>query len=160
MEYEQITSEDYSLFHRLLEDYYRDGEDAQTSQNELDDFIQMLFGLILGHTIHGGFIKKDGLPAGFVLWALDTSALPFSEIPGAGTILEIGILPEFRQSGLGSQIVLYVEKQLISMGISQCYVSAYGPAQGFWTKSGYASHGTTASNGLPIMVKQLIHSAD
>lgn len=160
MEYEQITSEDYSLFHRLLEDYYRDGEDAQTSQQELDDFIQMLFGMILEQTIHGGFVKKDALPAGFVLWALDTPALPFSEIPGAGTILEIGVLPEFRRSGLGSQIVLYVEKQLISLGISQCYVSAYGPAQEFWGKSGYAFYGATASNGLPIMVKQLIHSAD
>lgn len=160
MVYEQITSEDYSLFHRLLEDYYRDGEDAQTPQNELNDFIQMLFGMILEQTIHGSFINKDGLPAGFVLWALDTPALPFSEIPGAGTILEIGILPEFRRSGLGSQIVLYVEKQLISMGIFQCYVSAYGPAQEFWGKSGYTFHGATASNGLPIMVKQLIHSAE
>ena len=28
MDYEMIGNNDYNIFHRLLEDYYRDGEDA------------------------------------------------------------------------------------------------------------------------------------
>ena len=95
------------------------------------------------------------MPIGFVLWARDTEALPFSEISGAGTILEIGVIPAYRSSGLGSQIVLHAEKQIVSRGVTLCYVSAYGPAQEFWAKCGYVFNGSTASNGLPIMVNDM-----
>lgn len=155
MNYEKIGNNNYNLFHQLLEDYYRDGEDADTPQSELDDFIQMLFGMILEHKIEGCFAKNGGIPIGFVLWALDTEALPFSEIIGAGTILEIGVIPAYRSSGFGYQIVLYAEKQIISRGVSLCYVSAYGPAQEFWAKCGYVFNDSTASNGLPIMIKEI-----
>ena len=37
-----VTKEQFPVFHRLLTDYYRDGEDAQTPQEELDGFIEML----------------------------------------------------------------------------------------------------------------------
>ena len=141
MEYEKIESRDYNIFHRLLEDYYRDGEDADTPQNEMDNFIKMLFGMILEHKIEGCFAKNDGSLTGFVLWAVDTAALPFSEILGAGTILEIGVIPAFRSSGFGSRLVLHAEKQMISRWITLCYVSAYGPAQEFWARCGYAFNG-------------------
>ena len=155
MDYDRIESEDYPLFHRMLEDYYRDGEDADTPQDEMDRFIQMLFGLIQEHKIEGCFVKADGAIIGFILWAIDTAALPFSEMEGAGTVLEIGVTSPFRSSGHGTQMVLYAEEQLISRGITLCYVSAYGLAAEFWAKCGYDFNGAAAGNGLPIMTKEL-----
>ncbi len=72
-----------------------------------------------------------------------------------GTILEVGIKPAYRRLGLGGKIVQYVEEQLKSSGMSQCYVSSYGPAQEFWKNCGYQFNGANASNGLPLMVKHL-----
>ena len=155
MQYERIESKDYNTFHRLLEDYYRDGEDADTPQDEIDSFIQMLFGMILEHKMESCFAKNDGSLIGFVLWAIDTEELPFSEMTGAGTILEIGVISAFRSSGFGKQIVLDTEKQILSKGSSLCYVSAYGPAQEFWARCGYTFNGLTAGNGLPIMVRNI-----
>ena len=70
-----------------------------------------------------------------------------------GTILEIGLIPSYRSLGFGKQLLGHIEKHLRNNGIEQCYVSAYGPAKGFWANCGYAENGATASNGLPIMTK-------
>ncbi len=100
-------------------------------------------------------IAADRVNIGFVLWAVDTEQLDFSEIPGMGTILEIGIGKPYRRLGIGAKLVQYAEDQLRLSGVSQCYVSAYGPAQEFWSHCGYQFTGTTAGNGLPLMTKCL-----
>ncbi len=155
MNYEKVEEKDYRIFHKMMEEYYREGEDADTPQDVLDQFIQMLFRMIQEHKIEGSFVKKDRVTVGFVLWAMDTKEFLFSEMPGAGTILEMGVLPAFRRSGFGTQIVMDVEKQMCLKGMALCYVSAYGPAQKFWKRCGYTFLGTTADNGLPIMVKDM-----
>jgi ribosomal protein S18 acetylase RimI-like enzyme len=77
-------------------------------------------------------------------------------MPGFGTILEIGLIPSYRASGLGRNLVTYIENSLQKNKIAQCYVSAYGPAQKFWESCGYVENGSKASNGLPIMIKTII----
>ena len=140
---------DYETFHSLLEPYYRDGEDANTPQEELDGFIRYLYSLVEDNTISGAVAWLDR-PVGFVLWALDTEELPFSNMPGAGTILEIGIVPEFRGKGYGKLLAEYAESQL---SCEKHYVCAYGPAESFWKKQGYVDSGMLATNGLKIFVK-------
>ena len=90
-----ITGERYGDFHRLLTDYYRDGADAETPQETLDEFIEMLFGLCREGTI-GGAMAYETAAVGFVLWGMDTEDFPFSNLPGYGTILEIGVVPTAR----------------------------------------------------------------
>lgn len=155
MSFLPIDSRDDDAFHELLNEYFREGEDENTPQDQVDDFIQMLFHMVEQEKISYRLIAKDEANIGFVLWAIDTEQLDFSEIPGMGTILEVGIKPAYRRLGLGGKIVQYVEDQLKSSGMSQCYVSAYGPAQEFWKHCGYQFNGANASNGLPLMVKQL-----
>jgi len=72
-----------------------------------------------------------------------------------GTVMEIGVRKPYRKAGLGRTIVAYVEGKLQSRGITRCYVSAYGPAQGFWERCGYGFNGATAKNGLPVMTKDI-----
>lgn len=76
-------------------------------------------------------------------------------MPGFGTILEIGLIPSHRSAGLGKSFVTYIENCLQKEHIEQGYVSAYGPAQQFWTSCGYVENGAKANNGLPIMVKRI-----
>lgn len=140
---------DYDMFHSLLEPYYREGEDAQTPQEELDGFIRYLYSLVENNTISGTIVWL-GRPAGFVLWAMDTEQLPFSNLPGAGTILEIGIAPDFRGKGYGKLLAEFAEKQL---SCEKCYVCAYGPAEAFWKKCGYMDSGRLAANGLKLLTK-------
>lgn len=155
MEYIQIGQNDYEAFHSLACAYYREGEDSDTPQDEIDRFIRYMFEMVTSRTIEGCFVKSEDSYIGFALWAIDTDDFEYSEMPGLGTIMEIGLIPSCRGRGLGKELVSQVEKSLLEKGIKQCYVCAYGPAQKFWTKCGYAENGMTASNELPIMVKDI-----
>lgn len=156
MEYRKIRKEDEHIFHTLLEAYYREGEDADTPQEALDSFIGFLFSQVMDEAIRGCFVLEDGTPVGFALWAVDSDALPFSQLPGLGTILEIGLIPGYRASGRGRALAAYAESRLAEQGIRQCYVCAYQPAQPFWNRCGYTDSGTVADNGLPILIKSIL----
>lgn len=155
MEYAGIRETDFPAFHELLEEYYREGEDENTAQEELDAFVRLLFDLVLQRKITGCFAAEGAALAGFALFALDTEDFDFSEMPGYATILEIGLRRAYRGSGRGKELVSHAEAQLRQMGAESCYVSAYGPAQTFWKSCGYREIGKEASNGLPILVKSL-----
>lgn len=155
MEYIDIRREDRLVFYRLLSAYYREGEDAETSQEELDSFIRYLFDKVIGGELHGCLVMDDGAPVGFALWAVDTEDFPFTEMPGLGTILEIGLIPAHRGCGQGRKLVSFLEVHLSNQGVSQCYVCAYGPARLFWKRCGYEDSGKTGRNGLPILIKTI-----
>ncbi|MFR5889948.1 MAG: hypothetical protein ACLUFM_03090 [Lachnospiraceae bacterium] len=73
-----VTKEQFPVFHRLLTDYYRDGEDAQTPQEELDGFIEMLFELRTKGAVSGCIAyEKDAL--GFIIYGLDTKDFVFKQ---------------------------------------------------------------------------------
>jgi ribosomal protein S18 acetylase RimI-like enzyme len=158
--YQPIQSSDYDIFHQLLNEYFRSGEDADTPQEEVDAFIRALFDMLLSGKISGCLVDADGCAAGFVLWMKVTAKSEFSQIPGFGTILEIGLRKTHRNSGFGKAMVAHAERQMIAGGVDGLYVSAYGPAQGFWKKCGYRDNGTAAANGLPIFIKDISNFQD
>ena len=139
----------FAEFRDLLIPYYREGEDADTPIEQLEGFIRYLFGLLETGTISGA-VAWEEKPVGFVLWAMDSEALPFSNKPGFGTILEIGVVPGCRGKGYGKAMTEFAES---SMAEVAKYVCAYGPAEAFWEKCGYRESGETAENGLKIFVK-------
>ena len=155
MEFVPFGNDDYGIFHTLANAYYREGEDAQTPQDVIDSFIRILFDKVINGEIYGCLARSDGRYIGFSLWAVDTADFDFSEIPGYGTILEIGLVPDCRGTGLGKKLVAHAEYDLRRKNVTCCYVSAYGPAQKFWSSCGYAANGKTAGNGLPLMTKSL-----
>lgn len=155
MEYIQIGKDDYEAFHSLACAYYSEGGDSDTPQDEIDRFIRYMFEMVTSHTIEGFFAKSGEDYIGFVLWTVDSEYFEYSEMPGLGTIMEIGLIPSCRGRGLGKELVSHIEKSLLEKGIKQCYVCAYGPAQKFWDRCGYIENGMTASNELPIMVKDI-----
>ena len=155
MDYIEICENDYNAFHELASAYYREGEDADTPQEEIDTFIRFMFDKVVNNEINGFFAKEESGYIGFALWAIDTEDFEFSEIPGFGTILEIGFIPSYRSKGNGKELVSYIESRFSKKNVNNCYVSAYGPAQKFWSYCGYVESGKVASNGLPIMVKSI-----
>ena len=155
MNYREITPQDSDQFHRLANAYYREGEDAETPQEEMDAFIRFLFGKVACKEICGYFVVEGDAHVGFALYAVDTPDFAFSQMPGYGTILEIGLIPACRGAGSGKALVSFVECQLAQAGMKQCYVTAYGPAESFWSHCGYKKNGSTGTNGLPIMTKHI-----
>lgn len=155
MEYRDLVREDFAAFRELATGYYRDGEDANTPQEELDFFIGILFEKVMSQEIRGCLVRSEGVPVGFALWAVDSEDFDFSEMPGLGTILEIGLVSSYRSKGHGKALVAYLEDRLRQACVDACYVTAYGPAQSFWSACGYVKNGRKASNGLPVMVKTL-----
>ncbi|MDD3400200.1 MAG: GNAT family N-acetyltransferase [Eubacteriales bacterium] len=151
----EINESNKPVLYDLLTEYYRSAEDADTPISEIDDFIAFLFGMIIDGSIEGRIAQQDGVTAGFVLWGIDREGWTFSEMLGLGTILEIGVVPAWRNKGNGRELAGYAEDAARRMGIKQMYISAYGPAQQFWLKCGYEDVGRMAKNGLPIMIKQL-----
>ena len=155
MRYIAIQEQEYDRFWALANGYYREGEDADTPQEEMDAFIRFLFDKVTAGELAGCFAVENEKTVGFALWALDTEAFAFSEMPGLGTIAEIGLLPDFRGQGQGRLLAAFAESQLRERGMAQCYVSAYGPAQKFWRSCGYQESGKTGGSGLPIFIKDL-----
>ena len=155
MDYIEICENHYSAFHELANAYYREGEDADTPQEEINTFIRFLFEKVVHHEINGYIAKDKNAYVGFALWGVDAEEFEFSQIPGFGTILEIGFIPSYRSKGNGKALVWHIESCLCKKKVQYCYVSAYGPAQKFWSYCGYVENGKVASNGLPIMVKPI-----
>ena len=150
MNYVSIANSQYPLFHNLMDAYYREGEDAETPQEEIDGFIQLLYDHCLQGRIQG-CVAWDVEPVGFVLWNVDSPEGVFCQKPGFGTILEIGISKEFRGKGFGCELA---EFALSQMSVSQYYVCAYGPAEDFWKKCGFWDSGAIAESGLKIYERQ------
>ena len=154
-EFKDINQENFKLFHDFMNDYYRDGEDADTSQDEIDRFIKKLFDLIQEKLMFGVLSYYNNIFIGIVIWMKDSRNQDFSVMPGYGTIAEIGIIPSMRKKGLGCVLVDYAEKELIKLNIKGIYVTAYGPALNFWKKQGYMQSEEVTSKGLPILIKYL-----
>lgn len=155
MTFTEINVNDFSVFHELMNDYYREGEDEGTEQEVIDSFIKLLFDKVVSREIDGCFIKENDEALGFALWAVDREGFEFSEMPGYGTVLEIGIVKQYRNCGYGVKLMSHIVERLLEKGIRDCYVSAYGPAQAFWSRCGFEDSGRTAGNGLPIMIKSI-----
>jgi ribosomal protein S18 acetylase RimI-like enzyme len=155
IDYKEIDHNTYDVFHTLMTDYFRNGEDKDTPQEEIDAFIQLLFDKVTSGGISGRIAEMDQCAAGFVLWMKDTAGCDFSQLPGFGTILEIGITKQYQHKGIGKAMVAFTEKQLTLRGVDGLYVCAYGPAQDFWIKCGYQDSKRLASNGLPIFTKRV-----
>ena len=153
MTFEAITAESRASLEALMIAYYQEGEDADTPIDTIRDFIESLFQMICSGSIAGALLKNDGQYEDFCLWMKDDAQSDFSEIPGYGTILEIGVRPQFRKKGLGREIVRYAEMQMRETGVESFYVSAYGPAETFWESCGYQKTERVAQNGLPVFVK-------
>lgn len=151
--YRPIGPSDYPVFWKLLNAYYRDGEDADTEQAVLDSFIKDLFNLVTCNQIQGCFLQAEDNLTGFVLWMVDTADGVFSQLPGYGTFLEIGISPAFRGIGIGRRAVEHIESRMRRTGTHRFYVCVYPQAEGFWTKCGYVKTADKASNGLYIYTK-------
>ena len=151
--FEPITKENHASLEALMIEYYQEGEDADTPIETIQDFIESLYQMIGSGSIDGAMVKHNGQYEGFCLWMKDEPQSDFSEIPGYGTILEIGVRPQFRKKGLGREIVRYAEMQMRETGVESFYVSAYGPAETFWESCGYQKTERVAQNGLPVFVK-------
>ncbi len=151
--FQSIRKDDYALFQEIMIEYYREGEDAETSIDTVKAFIDSLFRMVCNGEIDGVFSFSDNRCEGFCLWMKDEEQRDFSEMPGCGTILEIGVRRGFRKRGVGTKIVEYAEQQMRKMGVDAFYVSAYGPAEAFWEKCGYEKTEKKASNGLTVFLK-------
>ena len=61
MDYIEICENDYNAFYELASAYYREDEDADTPQEEIDTFICFMFEKVINHEING-YIAKDKMP--------------------------------------------------------------------------------------------------
>ena len=109
MEFVRISEHDYGEFHRLTNSYYREGKDENPPQEVIDSFVRLMFDKVINNEIYGCFVKDEHKYIGFALWAVDTEDFAFSEMPGFGAILEIGLTPSYRASGLGKNLVAHIE---------------------------------------------------
>ena len=154
MEYFKIDDSNYQSFKCLAYDYYKDGEDAETPDDDIYAFIRTLFEMIDFRQIFGYLAYIGKQAAGFCIWGIDGEHFPFSEMRGYGTIMEIGIVKSMQRKGLGKEFVSYIEADMSNNGVDKCYVSAYGKALKFWSLCDYEAIGKTAGNGLPLMTKE------
>lgn len=154
MTFQAIGKDNYDTLLDMMVRYYRNAEDADTPIYEIVSFIRYLFDLIQQEKLYG-VVAYAPSPVGFVLWMRDSEALPFSELPGLGSIVEIGIEADVRHQGYGRALVAHAEQNMRLLGVEGFYVSAYGPAEAFWHACGFCDTGHFARNHLPLLAKPL-----
>lgn len=155
LRFESINEENSNELHSLMTEYYRDAEDRDTPQEEIDEFIKMLCDMLEEKSIGGRLVYLNTEAVGFLLWMIDQLDSPFSEVPGNGTILEIGLASRYRHCGYGKELVDYAEEQMMKEGANGFYVLAYGPAHDFWNQCGYYDSKRKGKNNLPLLTKAL-----
>lgn len=153
LKFYELSEDNYMQFKDMMLEYYREGEDEDTEQTIIEDFIRKLYSMVEDNKIEGRIIYEDTQLVGFVLWMMDIENSEFSEMPGYGTFLEIGINKENRRKGIGRCVVADIENRMMGQGIDKFYVSAYGPAETFWKKCGYVKTIKKASNELFLYEK-------
>lgn len=99
IDFNEITRNNYDSFVELLVEYYRDGEDSETDLDTIKGFIDQLFDLVERGKIAGRIVNRGDEFVGMCLWMNDTTEKDFSEMPGYGTILEIGVRKGYREGG-------------------------------------------------------------
>lgn len=154
-EFKQLKEENFKVFHDFMSDYYKDGEDSDTPQDEIDMFIKKLFSLIQEKIMYGVSAYLNDIFIGVVIWMKDTKEHEFSVIPEYGTIAEIGVIQSMRNRGVGCVLVDYAEREIIKLNIDKVYVIAYEEALSFWKKRGYKQSVQLKSKGLPVLIKKL-----
>ena len=155
LEYINIDTSNYEIMLCQMTDYYRNAEDADTPQQEIEDFIHMLFDMIQLGSIRGKLLYYDNVAVGFVLWGIDKEDDMFCEMPGYGTILEICVNEDCRMNGIGTAAVNYAEADMLNNGAKGLYVLAHPDAQGFWQRLGYIDSGNIGGNKLPVCIKAI-----
>lgn len=148
------ATEAFDALRPLLTFYYREGEDADTPAEIIDEFIGYLLTLLAEGKLLGSIAFEGDQAVGFVLYAVDQEGYPFSEYPGMGTIAEICVRPAYRQYGLGRTLVAHAEDALRST-VTHMYVCAHASARTFWRKCGYRPTSDIASNELPLYIKSI-----
>ncbi|WIV13382.1 GNAT family N-acetyltransferase [Proteiniborus sp. MB09-C3] len=113
----------------------------------------ILLNMIIENKTQGRLIYADQKIVGFIIWMIDEERNDYSVIPGYGTILEIGLAKDYRNKGIGKNIVQYAEEQMLEKGADSFYVTVYNPAKIFWENCGYVNTEKIAFNGLQIYKK-------
>lgn len=152
---EILTSENDAYLKNLLFNYYKDGEDADTPDDIVNDFIKYIVKLIYSNKLNCRILNHEGTYIGFIIWFKDEVGHEFSELPGYWSIAEIGIKKEYRNKHFGIKLVNYVEKNVKGNDAASFYITAYSPFKNFWEKIGFKDIGLKGNNNLPIMVKEL-----
>lgn len=153
IDYINISKDNYNIFYDLMLEYYRDGEDSNTPQHIIDAFIKQQFNMIVEDKTQGKLISVNHEIVGFIIWMIDEKSSDYSIIPGYGTILEVGLVKNFRNKGIGKIVVKYAEKQMFLKEVNNFYVTVYNPAKIFWESCGYIKTEKIAFNGLQIYKK-------
>lgn len=90
-------------------------------------------------------ILKDGVLAGYVQYQRKPQYQPFRSL-GIPEIQDLYVLPEYRQNGLATKLIIHCEEKALSenhdmIGIGVGLYSNYGKAQRLYVKMGYEPDG-------------------
>ena len=93
------------------------------------------------------------VPAGFVVYQVDSPEADWCKRPGWGLIREFCILPEFRRRGYGTRLAEYAEKRLFEK-TDRLYLTAHDGAGEFWASCGFTDTGEDDPNDCRIFEKK------
>lgn len=111
--------------------------DAHVSRDELERIV--LQGRVL-------LAEHDGLPVGWLRWGLFWDQIPFMNL--------IHVLPQFRDAGIGSDLISSWEERCRSGGSESVMTStqANERAQHLYRKHGYVDRGCLLLPGEPLEI--------
>lgn len=146
--------QDKKLTFELLNDDNKEAFFALLEECDVaQERIRELYALTMADKVRARLCRLGAKPIGFITYMRDVEDAPFSQLPGHGTILNVGLTEAMRGQALSDKLIAYAEDDLRLSRVDGLYVTATKELIPFWQKHGYEKTNRLSTDYLPLLVK-------
>ncbi len=152
--FELLTPENYKILKDMMRAMYKETS-GNASEDEIEKQILQFFDLLQEGKIKARLSRKGSTYMGFIFYMKDEKNTPYTQISGYGTVLQLGVLPKYRTSGIGTLMLKYAEDELKFLNIEGYYVRVTDENKDFFKKQGYQKTRYFDENNCAIYKKSV-----
>ncbi len=146
-------SRDRKIFTDMMCDYFKFDLNEEISNDRMQLVVLRIEYEMQMYPMFLRVLTLDEVPAGFLLFQIDTAENPWGLRIGQGFVREMYLKKELRGQGLGEKMVEDMFDFYLSRGVKNAYLTAESEkAVKFWSSRGFSLSGEIhEKNDLPIM---------
>jgi len=133
----KFTDLDFDVFAQMVGVYFVEDLKEPLNYNPPIGMCKAMIESVKDATTYLDILHIDDLPAGFIMYQVDSPKSNWCEKEGYGFIREMYIRKDYRKQGYGKALVVHAEDELKRLSVPYIYLTSSNDA--FWLSIGYAS---------------------